>query len=194
MIINDSIRLDERATFMDKLKSSKVGDSFNIFSGSRNFVVTQVASDRFKVVPGKGYDKGMTAYINKCYLNPKEDQIVTRNALQNFIRTINSNNGWREDLDLDSTEDELTESVTDSQVKSLKVGDKIIHTDFDSPVEVIGIRKESNPIYNTPYGFSVVEVRADDGNQYDLYINSETLRRQKKIGNQVKKWTKIIKK
>lgn len=97
IVLSENYLNEERLTFMDRLKASKVGTTFNIYSGSKNYVVTQIASDRFKVIPGKGYDKGSDAYIKKCYL-PGSDQEVTRNALQNFIRMINRKNGWRENI------------------------------------------------------------------------------------------------
>lgn len=86
----------------------------------------------------------------------------------------------------------INEAVSEKDIKSLKVGDQIIHKNFDEPVTVIELRKESNPMYNKPYGFSCVVVKASDGNTYDLYINSETLRIQKRTGTEVKKWSKII--
>ena len=90
--------INERDTFLDKLNNSHIGSSFNIYSGSKNYKVTQVGNDKFEVIPGKGYDKGSDAYINKCYIRGINQ--VTRNALTNFIKMINRKNGYREDIDV----------------------------------------------------------------------------------------------
>lgn len=97
IVLTERLLNEKRLTFMDRLKSSKVGDTFNIYSGSKNYVVTQISSDRFKIYSGKGYDKSSDSYLNKCYISGS-DKEITRLALQNFIKMINRKNGWRENL------------------------------------------------------------------------------------------------
>jgi len=92
--------INERATFLDKMNSAGIGDSFNVWSGGKNYVVTKLSNTRFKVVKGKGYDKSADNYIDKCYIGSTDE--VTENALRNFIKMINRKNGFREALDSES--------------------------------------------------------------------------------------------
>jgi hypothetical protein len=86
--------INENPTFLDKLNR---GDTeFNIYSGSKNYKVIKISSDRYQVIPGKGYDKGSDAYIKKCYISGTNE--VTKSALINFIKMINRKMGYRESI------------------------------------------------------------------------------------------------
>ena len=104
MIINESkTYINENPTFLDRLNR---GDTnFNIYSGSKNYVVTKISGDRYKVEKGKGYDKASDAYVDKITNNGE----VTKSALTNFIKMINKKMGYREDIDIDSEEQKLNE-------------------------------------------------------------------------------------
>ena len=74
-----------------------------------------------------------------------------------------------------------TRSAKAADLKSIKVGDTVYHKDFKGPLIVTQIHK-INSNYTKNFGISGIEVKASDGNKYDLWYDTETLRMQKKIG------------
>lgn len=106
------IRINENPTFLDRLNR---GDShFNVYSGSKNYVVDKISGDRYSVTPGKGFDKGADAYLKKITNSNGE---VTKSALTNFIKMINKKMGYREDIDLESEKDDIINEFDDDSLR-----------------------------------------------------------------------------
>lgn len=73
-----------------------------------------------------------------------------------------------------------------SDLGKIKVGDTVYHTDFKGPLTVTEIHKH-NSNYMKNFGIEGLRVKASDGNSYDLWYDTETLRVEGRIGEGIHK-------
>jgi hypothetical protein len=79
-----------------------------------------------------------------------------------------------------------TRKVTPADLKKLKKGDTLYHSEFKGALTITDIHSD-NTIYNKNYGIAGIRVKASNGNEYDLWYDTETLRRQKRVGDGLSK-------
>lgn len=89
--------VNENPTFLDKMSTSNPGDTFNVYSGSKNYKVTNKNGSTFEVHRGKGYDPEYDAFLREIQVNGTHD--VHKDDLVRFIKSINQKNGYRESIE-----------------------------------------------------------------------------------------------
>jgi len=134
-----------------------------------------------KVVQAHSKGSGSKTYLRKLKPVVRMGASPKNLKLEHGMRTVKMNigNGRIRLLEIPVG---LYDHIHKLNPESWVVGNYVLHKDFEAPVRIVKILRQ-NQIYDETFGISGVTVKARDGNTYNLWFDTETLRIDNRVGS-----------